>query len=343
MVTENTTAPAADNAARASQTPADAPTAADAATVTGGRPDGASGPVWDALTATPGASVTAIAAAAGVPKAAARRALIELETGGHATRTTGGWDGGKRAADEWHPTPTDTDPATADTDTDTGGAGEDDAAPVTDEPTGDATTAGADTTTPTNPAPDISPDTSPDTVPDTVPDTSADTATTPPAPADTDHDQADMNAAAVTEARQALTALGEVIIAAVDALTTGDREAASTAAEVIYADSGRTRRLVRAAANVRPRTSSGRARSHPGEMRAKVAAHLAAHPGKEFTPHEIGKVIGHSAGAVANALDRLATLGQAVETCERPRRFTAEADHNTDTDEAAGVATPTPA
>jgi hypothetical protein len=57
-------------------------------------------------------------------------------------------------------------------------------------------------------------------------------------------------------------------------------------------------------------------------MRAKVAAHLDAHPGAEFTPHEVAKVIGHSAGAVSNALDRLAEAGEAELVCERPRRFT---------------------
>ncbi|MFV2214149.1 MarR family transcriptional regulator [Actinomadura sp. LOL_016] len=60
-------------------------------------------------------------------------------------------------------------------------------------------------------------------------------------------------------------------------------------------------------------------------MRAKVAGHLAAHPGAEFTPHEVAKVIGHSAGAVSNALDRLAEAGEAVLVCDRPRRFTTTA------------------
>jgi hypothetical protein len=57
-------------------------------------------------------------------------------------------------------------------------------------------------------------------------------------------------------------------------------------------------------------------------MRAKVAAHLTAHPDASFTPHEVAKVIGHSAGAVSNALDRLAEAGEAELVCERPRRFT---------------------
>ncbi|MEO3827354.1 helix-turn-helix domain-containing protein [Actinomadura sp. B10D3] len=95
------------------------------------------------------------------------------------------------------------------------------------------------------------------------------------------------------------------------------------AIEIAYTGSGKARRLVRTAVNGRPRNATGQARSNPGEMRAKVSAHLAAHPTAELTPHEIAKVIGHSAGAIANALDRLVALGEAVQTCERPRRFIA--------------------
>ncbi|MEU6786978.1 hypothetical protein ABZ912_47975 [Nonomuraea angiospora] len=58
-----------------------------------------------------------------------------------------------------------------------------------------------------------------------------------------------------------------------------------------------------------------------GALRDRVLAHLTEHPGKEFTPYEIGRVLDSSSGAVANALDRLVSLGQAELTCERPRRF----------------------
>ena len=52
-----------------------------------------------------------------------------------------------------------------------------------------------------------------------------------------------------------------------------------------------------------------------------MLAHLAGHPGKEFTPHEIHKVNGHSSGAIANALDTLVKLGQAEVASEKPRKF----------------------
>ncbi|MFI7640563.1 MarR family transcriptional regulator [Nonomuraea sp. NPDC049400] len=67
----------------------------------------------------------------------------------------------------------------------------------------------------------------------------------------------------------------------------------------------------------------------PGALRDRVHAHLTEHPGKEFTPYEIGRVLDASSGAVANALDRLVSLGQAALTCERPRRFALAATDST--------------
>jgi hypothetical protein len=61
--------------------------------------------------------------------------------------------------------------------------------------------------------------------------------------------------------------------------------------------------------------------ARPGGLRDKVLAHLDEHPGSEFTPHEIHKVLGNSSGAIANALDTLVKLGQAELATEKPRRF----------------------
>jgi hypothetical protein len=52
-----------------------------------------------------------------------------------------------------------------------------------------------------------------------------------------------------------------------------------------------------------------------------TAADLGEHPDKEFTPHEIHKVLNHSSGAIANALDTLVKLGEAEMATEKPRRF----------------------
>jgi hypothetical protein len=52
--------------------------------------------------------------------------------------------------------------------------------------------------------------------------------------------------------------------------------------------------------------------ARPGQLRDLVAAHLSGHPAGDFTPHQIGRVLSRSSGAVANALDRLTALGQAA-------------------------------
>lgn len=288
-----------------------------AAVAVGVRPSGAAGAVWDALTANPGATVTALAQASGVSRATVARTLTALEHDGRAARTRGGRDGGKSLPDTWHPATTADDTTTTDA---TVPAEE---VPTTAAPTGDATAAGeeqavTDEATADGPTGDEA--TGADT---TAQDTTAqDTAAGDAGPGDA---EAGMDAAAVAEARDALTALQDAITAALTALDGGDGAGALAAVEGAYSGSGKARRLVRTAAHGRPRNASGKPRSAPGEMRAKVAAHLTAHPGAAFTPHEIAKVIGHSAGAVSNALDRLTEAGEAELVCERPRRFTARA------------------
>jgi DNA-binding MarR family transcriptional regulator len=285
--------------------------------------------VWDALTGNPGATVVGIAAAAGVSRATVSRTLTALEGDGRAVRTSGGRDGGKRQPDTWHATTTAT---TATTGTDAAPAPGD--ATTGNASTGDAVTATTGTraagAAPTGPAPDAPADgpqeapSGPVSVADGTDTEAADGTDATGTDVTEDGDGgAGLDPVAVAEARVALTALRDGVTAALTALETGDGEAALAAAEGAYGGSGLVRRLVRAAARGPVRTASGRVRSAPGAMRAKVAGHLTAHPGAAFTPHEVAKVIGHSAGAVSNALDRLAEAGDAELVCERPRRFTA--------------------
>ena len=100
----------------------------------------------------------------------------------------------------------------------------------------------------------------------------------------------------------------------------GDTAAALAAMDAICAGAAQSRRLLKAAATGRKPRGTGPA-ARPGQLRDLVAAHLAAHPGAEFTPHAIGRVLGRSSGAVANALDRLTALGQAQLTSDKPRRY----------------------
>jgi plasmid stabilization system protein ParE len=75
------------------------------------------------------------------------------------------------------------------------------------------------------------------------------------------------------------------------------------AADHLTQAAARTWRLLRDAGRAARRGPT--AGTPPGELRGLVAAHLAAYPAEDFGPHPIGRVLGRSAGAVVNALDRL--------------------------------------
>jgi hypothetical protein len=93
------------------------------------------------------------------------------------------------------------------------------------------------------------------------------------------------------------------------------------AMDAICATGTQARRLMKAAAGGRrPRGTSDPA-ARPGQLRDLVAAHLATHPDTEFIPHQIGRVLGRSSSAVADALDRLTALGQAQLACGKRRRY----------------------
>jgi hypothetical protein len=61
--------------------------------------------------------------------------------------------------------------------------------------------------------------------------------------------------------------------------------------------------------------------TRPGGLRDLVEAHLRQFPGATFTPHQIGKVLTRSSGAVANALDKLVSLGIAELASGKPRSY----------------------
>ncbi|PPJ27797.1 AAA family ATPase [Nocardia nova] len=77
-----------------------------------------------------------------------------------------------------------------------------------------------------------------------------------------------------------------------------------------------------------------------GELRRMVARVLADHPGIEYSPREIAKLISRSSGAVGNALKTLTAAGQAEQTSAKPLRYRATADSAA---AAAGATAPTPA
>lgn len=59
----------------------------------------------------------------------------------------------------------------------------------------------------------------------------------------------------------------------------------------------------------------------PGGLRGQVEDYLRDHPGESFTPHQIGKALERSSGAVHNALVKLAATGVADQTNDAPKKF----------------------
>ncbi|WP_280195123.1 hypothetical protein [Nocardia farcinica] len=59
-----------------------------------------------------------------------------------------------------------------------------------------------------------------------------------------------------------------------------------------------------------------------GALRGQVEDFLHENPGKEFTPHQIGKALNRSSGAVHNALVKLTDGGTASQTSTAPKKFT---------------------
>jgi hypothetical protein len=76
------------------------------------------------------------------------------------------------------------------------------------------------------------------------------------------------------------------------------------------------RRVLKAAASGRHAPAT-----RPGALRDLVEEHLRKFPGTAFTPHQVGKVLTRSAGAVANALDKLVALGTAQMVTDKPRTY----------------------
>ncbi len=70
-----------------------------------------------------------------------------------------------------------------------------------------------------------------------------------------------------------------------------------------------------------PVAVGGKARLRGGRLREMVLDHLRSRPTEELTPFVIGRELGRSSGAVANACDRLLADSAIVETSQKPRRF----------------------
>jgi hypothetical protein len=332
--------------ARTKTAPVTAPSAADAATdpapAPGAAPaaDSPAAAVSAALEANPGSTVAVIADAAGTGKPAARAALLEMEKAGAAARVKGDrpgipdtWTLAESAPDGTSPAadpeagqagqPGDDpagnpDPAPEDETAD--GPGHDDpaeagdpAAPVLEaaEPElGDAPAeAGHEDAVPGEPDAEAEPGSDP--ADDDAPRGEA-------APADAGDEDADApDPALVTKLTEHLDQIkAHADEAGLDLVTSGDLKTVLAGLDEIAEQAAQARRALKAAIGGRKAPAV-----RPGGLRDKVLAHLVAHPDGEFTPHEIHKVLDHSSGAIANALETLVKLGQAGVATEKPRKF----------------------
>ena len=319
--------------------------------------DGPAAAVWAALTATPGATAAQIAAAAGTSRMVAGQELAALETSGLATRARGTRTGRGAAPATWQPAPqpaTSAVPAAA-----SEGGGEAGPAETADVSTAAPGPADDDASVPA-PSPRPGPDQAAGSPPEAA--AAASTASGAPGADETAPAAADGGGAAPgagtpegsgaegpaagddtpgapadgepqpAPASEAAVLLHELATAAVQAagvLDGGDTAAALAAADALRATAAQARRLVKSAATGRkPRGTAGPA-ARPGQLRDLVAAHLSGHPDTDFSPHQIGRVLGRSSGAVANALDRLTALGQAQLASEKPRRYRHQAPDST--------------
>ena len=316
--------PAARSAAHAAQDPGQVPG-------TGPAPGDPAAAVHAALTANPGATTAVIATAAGTSRTAARDTLTALQIAGAVTCTKGGKPG---IPDTWTLTtagPAGDEPAA--------GPGQDDERPVTSQPgdgpaDGEQDGSGQEEASGAQASADGDPDPAADQAaqPDGDP-SDGQRAEGSPAEQDTaaSHDQdetappADGSApvgpppdpALVTEIAERIGQIQAAASAAATMLASGgDLRAVQTGLDEIYEQAGQVRRTVKAAAGGKKAPAA-----RPGGLREKVLAHLRDHPDKSFTPHEIHKVIGHSSGAIANALDTLVKHGDAELATEKPRRF----------------------
>jgi hypothetical protein len=118
------------------------------------------------------------------------------------------------------------------------------------------------------------------------------------------------------EAAGSVAAMGQAADEAGKALAAGNLDVALAALDTARDLAAQARRAVRAAASGRRAPAT-----RPGALRDLVEEHLRKFPGTAFTPHQVGKVLTRSAGAVANALDKLVSLGTAEMVTDKPRTY----------------------
>ena len=122
--------------------------------------------------------------------------------------------------------------------------------------------------------------------------------------------------AVTAEAAGNVQAIAQAADEAGKALAAGDLPGALAALDAAREQAACGRRVLKAAASGRRAPAT-----RPGALRDLVEDHLRKFPEIAFTPHQVGKVLTRSAGAVANALDKLVSLGTAEMVTDKPRTY----------------------
>ena len=274
----------APHAARSAADAATTPAPAPVAPAAGDSPAAA---VLAALSAEPGAATVAVIAGhAGISAAAARQALLAHEKAGTATRVKGSRPG---IADTWTPAAAPAAPGDKAPPAETPGAG---STAGDGQPAAEPADSTADATQPAPAAEGGAAE--------------GGEAGTEPGP----------GPAVAAEAAGNVLAIAQAADEAGKALAAGDLDAALAALEAAREQAACGRRVIKAAASGRRAPAT-----RPGALRDLVEEHLRKFPDAAFTPHQVGKVLTRFAGAVANALDKLAALGAAQMVSDKPRSY----------------------
>ncbi|MGW0330167.1 hypothetical protein [Nocardia sp. NPDC003183] len=282
--------------------------------------------LWAALGDNPGSTTAALADAAGIGVSTARRLLAGWETAGAARSATD--PESPRAAKTWTTEPAAPEPATepatpepaapepaAEPATPEPAAPEPAAEPATPEPAAEPATP-EPAAEPVNPQPGPAVPAAPEPVtpePDSAEPDSAEPAApelTAPEPVSLEPATPDPTEPA-EEAAPADPAPDSAPDTAAPA-PTGDDPATPAPAPVTPAPPAEP-----AAADAESTVE----RLPAGALRGQVEDYLRDNPGKEFSPHQIGKALERSSGAVHNALVKLAKDGTARQTSTAPKRF----------------------
>jgi hypothetical protein len=122
--------------------------------------------------------------------------------------------------------------------------------------------------------------------------------------------------AVTAEATGSALAIAQAADEAGKALAAGNPDVVLAALDTVRDLPAQGRRVLKAVV-------SGRraAATRPGALRDLVEDHLRKFPAAAFTPHQVGKVLTGSTGAVANALDKLVSLGVAQMVTDKPRTY----------------------